>query len=86
MSRISTGKMDRIKESILQHLFEESPKSLFTFEIAEAQVRDKEFILKLMQDLEKRKLVKQTKKDFTRKRKWALTDDAYHAYKGLLQP
>jgi len=84
MSRISIGKIDRIKENILQHLFEESPKSLFTFEIAEAQARDKEFVLKLLQELEGRKLVRQAKKDFTRKRKWVLTDEAYQAYKGLL--
>lgn len=84
MSKISKGKADRIKENILQHLFDESPKSLFTYQIAEEQARDKEFILKLLLELEKRKLIRQTQKDFTRKRKWTLTDGAYSAYKGLL--
>ena len=84
MSKISDDKMNKIKENILQHLFEESPKSLFTYQIAEEQARDKEFVLKLLIELEKRKLVRQTQKDFTRKRKWTLSDEAYSAYKGLL--
>ncbi len=84
MSRISQDKINRITESIMQVLFEESPKSLFTFQIAESQARDKEFTLKILQEMEKKRLVKQTQKDFTRKRKWALTDEAYSAYKGLL--
>lgn len=84
MSKISKGKADRIKENILQYLFDESPKSLFTYQIAEEQTRDKEFILKLLLELEDRKLIRQTQKDFTRKRKWTLTDEAYSAYKGLL--
>ncbi len=84
MSRISQSKVDRIKENILQNLFEESPRSLFTYEIADGQARDKEFVLKLLLDLESKKLVKQAKKDFSRKRKWALTDEAYSVYKDLL--
>lgn len=84
MSKISQDKLDRIKENILQYLFEESPRSLFTYEIAEGQARDKEFTLKLMLELEAKKLVRQTKKDFNRKRKWTLTDEAYSAYKDLL--
>jgi len=84
MSRISESKTNKVKENILQHLFEEAPKSLFTYEIAEEQARDKEFVLKLLIDLEGKKLVRQTQKNFTRKRKWTLTDSAYSAYKGLL--
>ena len=76
--------MDRVKENILQYLFDESPKSLFTYEIAEFQARDKEFVLKLLKELEKKRLVQQMQTDFTRKRKWALTDEAYKAYKGQL--
>ncbi len=86
MSRISQDKIDKIKENVLQQLFEETPKSLFTFEIAESQARDKEFILRILGELEKKRLVRQTQTDFTRKRKWTLTDDAYNAYKGLVEP
>ena len=84
MSKISQSKIDRIKENILQHLFEESPRSLFTYQIAEEQARDKEFILKLLLELENKKLVNQTQRGFTRKRKWTLTDGAYSVYKDLL--
>lgn len=84
MSQISKDKMDKIKENILQHLFEESPSSLFTYEVADMQARDKEFVLKLLLELESKKLIKQTQKNFTRKRKWTLTDEAYSAYKNLL--
>lgn len=84
MSRISEDKINRIKENILQHLFEESPRSLFTYQVAEEQARDKEFVLKLLLELEKKKLVRQTQKNFTRKRRWVLTDGAYSAYKELL--
>lgn len=84
MSKVSKSKSDRIKEGIVQYLFDESPKSVFTYQIAEDLVRDKEFVLRLLLELEKDKLVLQTQKNFTRKRKWALSDGAYNAYKGLL--
>lgn len=86
MPRISQTKETKIKETILQLLFEQSPKSLFTYHIAQELARDEEYIKKLMQNLEISGLVASVKKnakglDYSRRIRWRLSNKAYDAYK-----
>lgn len=90
MSRISDTKKEKIKNEILSYLFENSPRSYYTYEISEELARDDEFVLKLLLDLEKKKLVKRLKKstkghNLTKKKSWTITNEAYEAYKSLIQ-
>jgi len=84
MSKISEKRIEQIKANVLRLLYDEAPRSLFTSKIADLEARDKQFILKLLLDLEKQKIVCQTKTDFKRKRKWTMTNHAYKAYQELL--
>jgi len=89
MSKISQKKIEKIKEDILSTLFEAGMRGMFTKQISEEIARNDEFILKLLIDMEKQKLVKQmikTKKgtEFIRRKQWTLTNKAYEAYKQLL--
>ena len=83
--KISSEKKEKIYEQILDLLFSQSPKSLFTAHIAKDLARDEEFIKKLLQDLEKRQLVLEIKKnpqgkEYKRRQRWRLTDRAYLAF------
>lgn len=89
MSKISQKKVEKIKEDILSVLFEAGMRGLFTKQISDEIARNDEFVLKLLLDMEKQKLVKpiqRTKKgtDFIRRKQWTLTNKAYEAYKQLL--
>lgn len=88
MPRISTTKENKIKEAILHLLFQQSPKSLFTYHIAQELARDEEYIKKLMLDLEVKSLVNGVKKnadgkDYSRRIRWRLSSQTYDAYKKL---
>ena len=48
------------------------------------EIRDKEFILKLLREMERKNLVKNVTNKFTRKSYWTMTDQAYKKYKELL--
>jgi len=90
MPRISQIKENRIKETILYFLFQNSPRALFTYHIAQEIARDEEYVKKLMQDLEGTGLVSGVKKnsagiDYTRRIRWNLTSKAYDAYKRASQ-
>ena len=52
MSRLSDEKKNRIKEEILRVLYENSPKAMPTFFISNAVIRDNEFVLGLLKDME----------------------------------
>ena len=84
MSRMSEANVERVKSNVLRILFDEAPGTISATAIAIMEARDKQFILKLLGELEKQKVVKNVSKDFSRKKYWALTDDAYRKYKELL--
>ena len=84
--RISQKKQDKIAEQILNILYQSFPKSLFTSQIAQEIARDEEFILRLLKDLEVKKLVNSINKnsagkDFRRRKKWCISNQAYEIYK-----
>jgi len=88
MPKISNTKEAKIKETILHHLFQQSPKSLFTYHIAQELARDEEYIKKLMTDLEAQGFVSGIKKnskgiDYSRRIRWRLSSKAYDAYKKI---
>ena len=85
MSKISDKKKDRIKEDIIQELYENYPGFLYTENISEKIIRDSEFTLSLLNDLKKGKVVNvlnETKGNKI-KRKWQLHENAFDAYKKL---
>lgn len=88
MPRLSEKKLQKIKEEILYILFNNSPKALFTCEVAEELIRDEEFTKQLLENLHQEKLiVKITKNpegyDYTKRAKWQLSNGTYEAYKNL---
>ena len=89
MSKISKEKQQKIKEEILSLLFEKSPKSLYTYEVAKELIRDEEFIKRLLKELSRDKLVIKISKnkegiDFLARRRWQLSPATYKAYKELV--
>lgn len=90
MSKLSEKKIEKIKEDILSVLFDSGLKGMFTYHIAEEIARDDEFVLKLLKELEIKKLVKfKTKslkgRELKRKKLWVMTDSAYRAYRELVE-
>lgn len=86
MPQISQKKKDKIAEQILHHLFSISPDSAFTATISAAIARDEEFIKDLLSVLQKKNLVVEISKnpdgkDYTKRRRWRLSSEAYQAYK-----
>jgi hypothetical protein len=84
MSKVSQESMERIQSNILRILYDEAPVSISANRIAEIEIRDKQFILKLLKDLERKKLVKNATKHFSRKNFWIMTSSAYKRYEELL--
>ena len=84
MSRISEANREKIESNVLRILFDEAPRSMSAREIASIEARDKQFILRLLRSLEKKKVVRNVTKNFTRKSNWIMTDEAYKKYKELL--
>lgn len=84
MSKFSQSSIEKIKSNILAILYDESPSALSALEIAELEVRDKEFILKMLRDMEKKNIVKNATSKFSRKSYWVMTEAAYKKYKELL--
>lgn len=83
--RISEDKINKIKEEALAILFRNSPKAMFTVEIASHMARDEEFMKKLLLDLETKGLVSSVRKningtDYIRRIRWRLTNTAFQAY------
>jgi len=89
MPKISDKKIQRNKEEIISLLYENPAKPLFTAHIAEEMIRDEEFILVLLNDLHKDKLINQIKtnskgKEYLARRKWTLHPKVYSQYKQLI--
>ncbi len=84
--RISEVKKEKISEQILAVLYSSFPKPLFTSKIAVEIARDEEFIKRLLNNLKKKSLIVEVKKnhkgiDYLRRSRWKLGDEAYKAYK-----
>ena len=82
--KISEEKRKKISEQVLAHLYEHSPQSLFTSQIAKELARDEEFIKTLLYDLEKKRLVIKISKnpkgmEYSRRQRWRL-DSKVHEY------
>lgn len=84
MSKISDNRLGRIEANILRILYDESPKPISANKIAELEVRDKQFVLRLLKGLEKKKLVSNVTREFTRKSFWIMSEEAYKKYEELL--
>ena len=86
MPKISEQKIQKIKEQILFHLYQQFPKQIFTSDIAREIARDEEFVKYLLIDLEKQQLVTRITKNpkgikYLRRMRWRLTNKAHNAYK-----
>ena len=84
--KISIQKKEKIYEQILALLYSNSPKSLFTMNIAKELARDEEFIKLLLHDLKNKGLVAEIKKNpaglpYLKRSRWVLSDPAYETYK-----
>ena len=84
MSRISQRGIEQLKANILRTLYDESPRALSASKIASLEIRDKEFILRLLKEMEKKEIVKNISAHFSRKKTWTMTEHAYKKYKELL--
>ena len=84
MSRISKSNVEKIKSNVLRILYDEAPLAISARAIAEIEARDKQFILRMLKEMEKQKIVKNVRKEFTRKSYWTMTNAAYEKYKELL--
>ena len=86
--QLSDKKKEKISEQILALLYSQSPKSLFTSNIAQEIARDEEFTKKLLIDLKAKKLIVEIKKNpkgitYSRRSRWNLSDKIYVVYKRL---
>ena len=82
MSKLSDKKIEKVKSDVLSLLYENNLKQLYTFQIAEEIARDDEFVLRLLRNLEKNGLVKQSNKG--KRRKWMMADRAYKTYSQMI--
>lgn len=84
--KISKQKRDKISEQILNHLFECSPKPLFTSYIAKEIARDEEFVKKLLLELSIKEFVLKISKNskgfnYKKRLRWKLSPKIYEIYK-----
>lgn len=84
--KISDKKREKISEQVLALLYTEFPKPQFTSYIAQEVARDEEFIKKLLQELKKKKLIIEIKRNpkgiiYIRRSRWKLSDIVYKTYK-----
>ncbi len=82
MSKIGEEKRRKIKEEILRILYENNLKGVWTYQIADYVIRNNEFVLKLLRELEGEGLVKEVSGNRVRKR-WRMDDRAYKIYRRL---
>ncbi len=81
--KLSEDKIKKISEQIINLLYLNAPKSLFTSHIAKELARDEEFIKKLLFDLKKKGIVVEVKKnpkgkEYFRRKRWKLSDRVYN--------
>ena len=84
--KISDEKKDKISEQILAFLYSLSPKPAFTYHIAREIARDEEFVKNLLSELKNKSLVAEIRKNpqgkqYLKRSRWKLSDQAYRAYK-----
>jgi len=80
MVRLSDKTTTLLKNDILAILYESSLKPMYTSHIATELRRDNEFVLKLLLELKKEKLVREIKKgkrgDYLARKKWIIPPEA----------
>jgi hypothetical protein len=84
--KISIKKQEKILSQIIDLLYINYPKPLFTSFIAQEIARDEEFIKKLLFQLKEKKLIDEIKKnsegiDYLRRSRWKLSNKTYIIYK-----
>lgn len=82
MSKLSRRVIDKIKEDVLYALYQSGLRAMYTQEIGNSIARDNELVLRLLKELKRIKLVKQVG-EYKKRRRWIMTDDAYHKYSEL---
>ena len=86
MPKISNQKKEKISEQILSHLYSIFPKQVFTSDIAKELARDEEFMKDLLNELEKKNLVKKINKNpqgipYSHRLRWRISNKAHEIYK-----
>jgi hypothetical protein len=84
--KISEKKKEKILSQIVDFLYINFPKPLFTSFIAQEIARDEEFVKKLLIELKNKKLINEIKKnpngiDYIRRSRWKLSNETYSIYK-----
>ncbi len=85
MPKISQQKKEKIQEQIIHHLFEISPESKFTNQIAEEIARDEEFTKSLLQELKKKEVITEVNKNpngkqYLKRQRWRLSNKTHQVY------
>ena len=88
MPTISKQKQEKISEQILLFLYSVFPKQVFTADIARELARDEEFIKKLLEKLEEKKLIVKIDKNplgyqYSRRLRWRISNKTQEMYKRL---
>ncbi len=88
--KLSNKKKEKISEQILAFLYSVSPQSSFTSHVAEEVARDDEMVKTLLNNLKKKGLVIEIKKnpkgeDYAKRSRWGLSNQAYKIYKDKQQ-
>jgi hypothetical protein len=84
--KISEKKKEKIFSQIIDFLYLNYPRPLFTSYIAQEIARDEEFIKKLLLELKTKKLTNEIKKNpkgvnYLKRSRWKLSDETYSIYK-----
>ncbi len=90
MPRISKIKEEKIQESILGILFQESPNAIFTYDVAKELARDEEYTKKLLESMESKKLITGIRKnprgiEYSRRIRWQMHPEVYNSYKSVYE-
>lgn len=85
MSKLSKDKENKIKEQILEILYNNFPKMFYTKELADEVIRKDEFVLRLLIELKKNNLLNsyEEKKGRGIRKKWSMLKEVYEEYKKL---
>jgi len=88
MPKLSDKTIEKIKEHILEIVYQNHFNPLFTSEIASEIIRDEEFTLRLLSELKSKKFVLELKKNqkgknYLRRKRWVLTSPIYSKYGAL---
>lgn len=87
MSMVSDKKKGRIKEEILRVLYDKSPVAVSTCFVANEVIRDNEFVLTLLEEMEKVGFVMGLRGGCEGKNirvRWRLSDNAFRGYQKVL--